>query len=420
MNRREFLRNLTLVSSAVSAPTFLVKHLKAAKALEMTAQAADPGRILVVCELAGGTDGLNTVVPYRNDFYYQQRPQLAIPPQSVLTLDDDFGFHPRMTGFKGLFDDGHLAVVHGIGYPNPNRSHFFSADIFHSANPETANSDGWLAQYVDTLPERDALSALSIGGGVPKALISDAGASPGIRSIETYRLETDAYHPDDAQNKNSAFQQILAQPQNRFDLQQFVGQTALDATLTSVELLEGNDQYQSDVVYPDGAFAENLRTVARIIAADLGVRVFYVSIGGFDTHADQALPNSSVQGFFADLIGQVSDTISAFWSDVEQMGRQDEVLVLTFSEFGRRLFENGSNGTDHGTANQMMLIGSQVEPGLHGTHPSLAPGDLDDVGDMIFTRDFREVYATALGPWLGVDPGPILGPQFAPMDILRV
>ncbi|MEE8585803.1 MAG: DUF1501 domain-containing protein, partial [Acidobacteriota bacterium] len=354
-----------------------------------------------------------------NDFYYGKRPSLAIPESQVLKLDDSYGFHPRMTGFKELFDDGKMAIMHGIGYPNPNRSHFRSKDIWSTAEPNEIGTNGWLASYFDELQATGSLQGLAVGGSVPKSMISESGSLPAIQSIETFRLETDPLHPGDDANKNAAFQQILAQPNSRYNLQQYVTQTALDATLASIELLEGQDNYNSTVEYPSSAFAENLRTCAKIMAADLGVRVYYVTIGGFDTHAEQANPGANTQGALGDLLETVSGGIRAFWEDMQQMGREEQVTIMTFSEFGRRLFENASDGTDHGTANQMFLIGGAVKPGFHGVHPSLAPDDLDSVGDMVFSRDFREVYATVLQSWLGADPVPILGGEFPILDLFE-
>ncbi|HSR69487.1 MAG TPA: DUF1501 domain-containing protein [Acidobacteriota bacterium] len=425
MKRRDFLKNLTFLSSALCAPTFLVKSIKAAKAQGITQAAAANGRVLLVLEMAGGNDGLNTIIPY-NDFNYRdKRPTLGIPANDVLTIDDTYGMHPAMTGMRDLWDEGVLAAIHGVGYPNPNRSHFRSSDIWHTAEPEIVAKDGWLAKHLDELDSQATLEALAIGGGVPKAMISSQGASPAIRSIETFQLDTNlnpgdggGEYPDGA-NINAAFQQVLAQPQNRFGLQDFVGQTALDATLASIELLEGQGGYNSTVEYPDSAFAENLRTVARVMAADLGVSVFYVTLGGFDTHAEQSNGNP-VQGVHATLLDTFSQGLAAFWADMKQLGFDQDVLVMSFSEFGRRLFENASDGTDHGTANQMFLLGGPVIGGFHGEHPSLAPDQLDQIGDMTFTQDFRSVYATVLENWLGGDSAAVLGESWPTLDVLNV
>ena len=206
----------------------------------------------------------------------------------------------------------------------------------------------------------------------------------------------------------------MAQPQKQFGFQDYVSETILDATASSIALLEGRDNYSSTVQYPNSGFAGNMRTIAQIIAADLGVTVFYTRIGGFDTHANQAVGGNPVQGFHNNLLDDVSQTLKAFRDDIAEMGRDKDVVIFTWTEFGRRLRDNGSNGTDHGTANQMFVIGNpaNVRSGFDGEHPSLAPGDLDNVGDMIYSVDFRSVYAHLLSAWLGADATAVLGADF--------
>lgn len=410
MQRREFLKKFTLLSTAIWAPSFLVRTLRAAQASGMTlAEQGNPNRILVVIELAGGCDGFNTVVPYTNDVYYSRRPSLAIAAAQVLKLDGSLGLHPAMTGIKELFDAGQLAIVNGVGYPNPNRSHFRSRDIWHTAEPEKIGRDGWLAKYFDAHPEKGAFQGVNVGGRVPRAMISAEGSSPSIQSIDTYKLETDARYPGDAGNKNATFQEIIGQVQSPYPLHDYVTQTVLDATVSSVQLLEGRSNYQSSVEYPQTPFGNNLRTIAQIIAADLGVTVFYASLGGFDTHASQVVSGNSLQGVHAGLLDNFSSAVKAFLDDMTGMGKAEDVLIMTFSEFGRRVAENGSLGTDHGTANQMFIFGSRVSPGLYGQQPGLSEQELDPVGDMIHTVDFRAVYATVLSRWLGADAESILG-----------
>ena len=380
---------------------------------------AGSGRILVVIELAGGCDGLNTVVPYTNDFYYQERPTLAIDPNSVLALDDQMGFHPALTGFKELYDNGNMAIVQGVGYPNPNRSHFRSRDIWHTAEAEEIGANGWLAKYFDSLQDSDSLQGINIGGRVPKAMISESGSSPSISTIDTYRLQTDPRYPEDQANKNAVFQSILSEPASLFPpFHEYVTQTVLDATFSSAEILEGQDNYNSTIEYPQTAFAGNLKTIAQIIAADIGATVFYATISGFDTHASQVDSTNSQVGSHASLLETVSSSVKAFWDDVRQMGLEDQVLIMSFSEFGRRVSENASDGTDHGTANQMFLFGETINPGLYGEQPSLDPRDLDPIGDLLHNIDFRSVYSTVLGNWLEVDPIPLIGESWPLLPIL--
>ena len=413
-SRRDFLKDLTMISATLSAPTFLVRSLRGAQA-----SIAGSGRILVVIELAGGCDGLNTIVPYTNDFYYQERPTLAIDPQSVLPLDDQLGFHPSLTGFKELYDSGNMTIVQGVGYPNPNRSHFRSRDIWHTAEAEKIGKNGWLAKYFGSFEGSGSLQGINIGGRVPKAMISESGSSPSISSIDTYKLQTDPRYPEDEANKNAVFQSILSEPPTRFPpFQEYVTQTVLDATFSSAEILEGQDNYNSTIEYPDTAFAGNLQTIAQIIAADIGATVFYATISGFDTHARQADPTDPSVGTHADLLETVSSAVKAFWDDVREMGLESDVLIMSFSEFGRRVSENASDGTDHGTANQMFLFGENVIPGLYGEQPSLDPQDLDNIGDLLHNVDFRSVYSTVLGNWLEVDPVPLIGESWPILPIL--
>ena len=413
-SRRDFLKDLTMISATLTAPTFLVRSLRGAQGF-MTGS----GRILVVIELAGGCDGLNTIVPYTNDYYYQARPTLAIDPQSVLPINDELGFHPSLTGFKELYDSGNMTIVQGVGYPNPNRSHFRSRDIWHTAEAEEIGTNGWLAKYFDSIQGSGSLQGINIGGRVPKAMISESGSSPSIRSIDTYQLKTDRRYPEDEANKNATFQSILSEPPTLFPpFQDYVTQTVLDATFSSAEILEGQDNYNSTIEYPRTAFASNLKTIAQIIAADIGVTVFYATISGFDTHASQVVPTAPNTGTHADLLETVSSAVKAFWDDMREMNIEYDVLIMSFSEFGRRLSENASDGTDHGTANQMFLFGETIQPGLYGEQPSLAPLDRDPIGDMLHDVDFRSVYSTVLGNWLKVDPAPLIGEPWPVLPLL--
>ena len=416
MERRDFIKKFTLLSTATVAPTFLVKSIKGARARGMlNADLGNPNRIMVVVELTGGNDGLNTVIPYTNEFYQGSRPNLALTgAPNLLTLDSEYALHPAMTGFKELWDNDLLTIVQGVGYPNPNRSHFRSRDIWHTAEPQSVATGGWLASYFNSLEDPESLVGLNIGGAVPRSMVSSEGSAPSILNIDTYQVQTDPVHPEDASNKNAAFQQLLSQPQKQFGFQDYVSETILDASASSIALLEGRDNYASTVQYPNSAFAGNMRSIAPIIAADLGVTVFYAKKGGFDTHANQAQGGNPTQGNHNNLLADVSQTLKAFRDDMVEIGRDKDVVIFTWTEFGRRLRDNGSNGTDHGTANQMFVIGdpSSVRSGYDGTHPSLAPGDLDNVGDMRYSVDFRSVYAHLLSAWLGADSTAVLGANF--------
>ena len=416
MNRRHFLKNFTLLSAAASVPRFLMTTLRAARAGGGLGAGQDEP-LLVVIELNGGMDGLSALVPYSNDLYHQKRPTLGISASQVLKIDDDFGFHPGMTGLKDLFDQGKLSIIHGVGYPNPNRSHFRAQDIWYTAQPDQIVFDGWLGKYLETLPT-GGLRGVSVGGGVSKSLLTADGASPAIRSIERFKLDADPRSAFDAVNLNGAFGQLQSLPRDGAPLLEFAARAALDATSSSVDLLEGQQNYNSTIVYPFTGLGQNLRTAARVMAADLGVRVFYAVLPGFDTHANQIRSDNNLAGRHAALLEEFSQAVKAFHDDLVQMGLWDRTLIVTLSEFGRRLPENGSRGTDHGTANPMFLMGGGVRPGFFGTVPSLAPEDLDGVGDMVFQIDFRQVYATVLQDWLKVDPVPLLGADFPTLEVL--
>ncbi|MBI4445981.1 MAG: DUF1501 domain-containing protein [Acidobacteria bacterium] len=413
MERREFLKKFTLLSTTLSAPTFLVRGLRAAQQSGALQSASSSSRVLIVVELAGGCDGLNTVIPHGNLSYYAARPTIAIPSADVLKLNEVIGLHPSLQGVSELYAEGKVGIIQGVGYPNPNRSHFRSRDIWHTAEPDVIETEGWLAKYFDAQQASVTLKGINIGGTVPRAMTSQKGSSPAITSIDTYRLQTDSKYPQDRTAKDATFQRIFSEPHNQLGyFQEYVTQTVLDATISSVQLLDGKKNYSSSVVYLNNAFATNLKTIAQIISTDLGVKVFYTTLGGFDTHAAQVLAGDPRQGVHANLLSTLSTALKVFYEDMKQMGKENEVLIVTFSEFGRRVNENGSAGTDHGTANQMFVLGGLVNGGIYSEHPSLDRDKLDAVGDMKFNVDFRAVYATLLGKWLGVDPGPIVGGSF--------
>ena len=419
--RRNFIKNFTFLSTASVVPSFLVKSVQGSMQTGMdNTEFGNPNRIMVVIEFAGGNDGLNTVIPYTNDYYLSSRPDLGLGSgPNLLTLDQEYALHPAMSGFKEMWDNDLLTIVHGVGYPNPNRSHFRSRDIWHTAEPENVKTDGWLAKYFNSLENPDALVGLNIGGSVPRSMISSEGSAPSILNIDTYQIQTDPFHPEDYSNKNSAFQKLMAQPQKKFSFQDYVSETILDATASSIALIEGRDKYSSIIEYPNSAFARNMKTIAQIIAADLDVMVFYTRIGGFDTHANQVVAGNSLQGIHANLLDDVSQSIKAFYDDMVEMGRDKDVVVFTWSEFGRRLHDNGSLGTDHGTANEMFVIGdpANVQSGYAGIYPSLAPDALDQTGDMVYTIDFRSVYSHLISSWLGADATSVIDGDFTDPSI---
>ncbi len=412
--RRDFLKRGSLfVSMGVTAPTFLTTTARALAAQDDSCTTG-PGanRILLVVQLGGGNDGLNTFVPYTDPTYYRVRPALAVPESDVLTISDSLGLNPALAPFKEMFDANQLSIVQGVGYPNPNRSHFRSTDIWTSANPETLEETGWLGRFLDAQcsGEDRRLRAVDIGTTVSRLFWTGQSIVPAISSIETFDLEADAEFPDDQSNQIEALKLLNAGGSGR-DYDDYISRVAIDALATSDELKRIAASYASTIEYPQGEFADGLKTIAKIISGDLGTRVFHITKGGFDTHAAQANSHGT-------LLTDVAESIQAFMRDMERIGRADDVLIMTFSEFGRRVAENASVGTDHGAAASLCLIGSGINAGIIGDHPSL--DDLDD-GDLKFGIDFRSVYGTILQDWLGATPAPIIGTSdFPALDLVRV
>ncbi len=407
--RREFLvRGLGLVSVGAALPHFLVRTALAGPA------AKGGESILVVLQLSGGHDGLSAVVPYRNDDYARNRNATRIGVNEVLKIDDTIGLHPGLTGLRDLLDQHALAVVQGVGYPNPNRSHFKSMDIWHSAdNSGRPIQSGWIGRYGDqTLGGHgDPKRVLSIGSErAPQAIQGKEFSGLSLQRPEAYRYIAGQAAPrlGEAYRK---LNQLSAQEGSSNANRDFIARTALDADASSDTIQKLAQQRPGTASYPQTTLGASLRTVAALIAGGLSTRVYYVFHGGYDTHAGQRQRHDR-------LMTELSEAVAAFQKDLTQQGNAQRVLTMSFSEFGRRVRENGSQGTDHGTAGPMFLIGPGVLPGLHGEHPSLADADLDH-GDLRFQLDFRRVYATVLEQWLGTTSVPILGQRYPLVNCLK-
>jgi uncharacterized protein (DUF1501 family) len=429
--RRVFLkRGLTVLSAAATMPAFLQRTVYAINNpadMPLTQTAAGQGeQILVVIQLSGGNDGLATVVPLDNDDYRRARPQLALT-QNLLALDKKVALHPDLTSFKDLYDAGQLAVVQGVGYPNPNRSHFRSMEIWHTADPKNPPKDGWLGRYFDaqcsgidpktgkavTL-QPDPKAAIHIGTESPLALHGSKFAAISFQRPESYQWF--------AGNKNvdpklkAAFNEVndLSMHGEKTSTGNptldFLERTALDAQLTSDEILAVTTKYKAAVTYPATPLGQQLQMVAQMIAGGLKTRVYYVSLGGFDTHTNEKQSHDR-------LMQTLSAGVGAFMKDLKSQGNDHRTVVMTFSEFGRRVAENASRGTDHGTAAPMFVFGPSVKGGVYGDHPSLRPQDLDQ-GDLKFHTDFRSVYASILKTWLKANDQQILGASFKPLPFL--
>lgn len=374
--------------------------------------AANPNRILVVLELMGGNDGLNTVVPYSDANYPKARSRIGVDLTKVLDLDSHLALNPVMTGLKSLWDAGRVAVLEGVGYPNPNLSHFASRDIWHLADPTLEETRGWLGRWADgALADSDnPLACCAISQSLPKTLLSDSVLVPTFTDLASYSYATDGQYPGDAQNQLDAF---LAENGSRYEIESTprvlsrVGSDAI-ASSNSLESVAGGSPPAAP--YPDGTLGAAMQLVAQIIAGKLGSRILYVTFGGFDNHANEDRDHDG-------LLASVSDSISAFFADLDARGLAGDVLLMTWSEFGRRIADNASNGTDHGTAAPHFVVGDAVRKGIYGNPPNLA--SLDPSGNLVFQNDFRAYYGTILSDWLGADSAAILGAGWPNLGFLN-
>lgn len=397
-SRRQFLAD-TLRASSLVALSPLVPQFVA-----QTAKAAAPGKdsVLVVVELSGGNDGLNTVIPYADDLYHKNRPTLRQTKDTVLRLDDSVGLHPKLTGLKTLWDAGQLSVVQGVGYPNPNRSHFESMDIWHTAD-EKGGKTGWLGRgAAEFAGESGGVPLLHLGGNnLPLALVGAAGGAVSVNDRNSFKLDLTGGRPD---ARKRLLQDLSATSSSRDDLATFVRRRQVQ-TLTAVETLHDLLEGRGAVRRWGNGLDSKLRVVAGLITRGFGTRVFYVNLDGFDTHADQGPSH-------ARLMTELGDAVGNFFQSLKAAGQDKRVRLMTFSEFGRRVDENGSRGTDHGAASCLFVAGPTVKAGVVGKHPSLK--DLD-VGDLKYHTDFRRVYAAQLDGWLGCDSRRVLGARWEPL-----
>lgn len=421
--RRSFLtRGLTLVGAGVTVPAFIERSAAALAAPAGTRAARGGGdqRVLVVVQLAGGNDGLNTVVPTTNDLYFKRRPTLAIAKGQALKLTDDAGLHPSLKGLKALYDAGSLAVVQGVGYPNPNRSHFQSTDIWSTASPDGKLHTGWIGRYFDAQCKGqdppNPKAGVSLTAEMPLAMLGQKFAPVAFQKPESLSWNEGKKRPIRrgmvGDNPQQAAFERLNQPERkgRGEVSEldYLQRTALDARISAADI-QTAARGSAAVNYPNTPLASSLRTVARMIAANMPTRIYYLQQGGFDTHTGQ-------QNRHPQLLSQLGDAIKAFCDDLRASKQFDRVTLMTFSEFGRRVEENASGGTDHGTAAPLFIAGGQVKAGILGAAPSL---EKLDAGDLIYTTDFRGVYASMLKDWLGADAGKLLGGQFSPLPIFQ-
>jgi len=408
ITRRAFLKTSSMIALGASVPSFLSKT--AAQAPIATRPGARD-TILVVVQLTGGNDGLNTVIPHADPEYARLRPTLRQSRDQVRRINDQIGLHPSMNALADLLQDQSLCIVQGVGYPNPSQSHFRSMDIWQAASTERDLNEGWIGKALRHVPAASSFHLAGNNEAAPLALTGSPVRVPSITSLADFQLRIEAAGNADrrAQQQVIETSALPAGGVPAAGLLDFVQRTATNTYASSHRLQELGRTYEPRVPYPTSALANHLRLAAQLIDGGLGARLFYVTLDGFDTHAGQAGPH-------ANLLREVSDAISAFYRDLSQRGHRDRLMIMTFSEFGRRARENGSRGTDHGSGAPMFLVGGRVKPGLVGAHPSLT--NLED-GNLRHHTDFRQVYATLLDSWLGVPSRQVLGQEFQPVDVLR-
>ena len=428
LSRRDILKgSILLAASGVAAPNFILHSAYASQdnqtngTTSVAANAASSStfasndNILVVLQLIGGNDGLNTVVPYGSDTYYSVRPTLAINRNEVLKIDDGLGLHPNLRGLKALSDRGHLAIISNVGYPNPTRSHFTAMEIWETANVNPG-ATGWLGRALDSMARTDLentpdpqeiakkrLAAAYIGPTANKSLFAQATIVPSLASLNAFNLQTDARYGNDSGYQIETIHKLFDSKTVPTGVNaKYVRNAALSAIETGDALNALASKLTSKGTYPKSNFAQGMQLIAQLISGNLGTRIFYITASGYDTHYAERQTH-------AQLLSDIDGGLAAFWADIEKQGKTDKVTLMTFSEFGRRVAENGSQGTDHGAGQPMFIMGGHIKGGIYGGHPDL--NNLLD-GDVRPMYDFRQVYATLLGDWLGFSTDSVLNGHF--------
>jgi len=410
VTRRQFVKGgVAAFTVTFAAPEFLSDLAQA--------QGAHT-RNFVVLYLSGGNDALSMLVPYNDQFYYSRRPTLAVPAGQVLQIGADasgvnLGLHPRLTGLKQIFDQGRLAFVQRTGYENQSRSHFLGTDIWSTANPTNPQDLGWVGRYLDSLPSPvDPLAGWNTTATLPHVLQART-AVPAIANPAGYSFASPNTGAEATAERAAAVRIASHVPVDRPQLAFVYGST--QAALSTLDRVATVAQYAPSVTYPNTGFGQALRAVAGAMNKGIGTRVFYVTTGGFDTHSGQAV--TAANGAYFNLMATLNDGLIAFYNDLKNQGLLEDTLVLSFSEFGRRITENGSQGTDHGAASVMLALGGRVSGGLYGTSATLSPDPSNPTlenaaGDIHFETDFRSVYARVIDNWLGGDSTRLLNGNF--------
>jgi len=375
----------------------------------MASNTKDP--VLVILQLSGGNDALNTVIPYSNPLYHDNRPKVGIPEDQVLAINDSIGFHPAMGPIKKLYDEGKVAIIQGIGYPNPSRSHFRSMDIWHTCEPTKVGDEGWVGRAIrDIDPQKEnVLTGVNFGRGLPRALAVPGVPVASVGNLETYGVLTGIEAEDQRLMALETFSRTYSPMLGKGPVLSYFAQTGLDALKGADILSTALDNYTSSVKYGNDDVAQYMKNIVQTNLANLGTRVLYTTApyNSFDTHAGELANHTR-------LWTQTAQAIGAFYDDLKEHNATDNVVLFVFTEFGRRVHDNGS-GTDHGAGGHAFVIGDAVKGGLYGEYPSLEAGKLME-GDLHYNNDFRGTYATLLERWMGLDSKSIVGGSFEQLD----
>ena len=369
----------------------------------MATSKKDP--VLVVLQLSGGNDYFNTIIPYNDPLYRDNRPAVGIPDDQILHLDNEYGMHPAMSAVRDMYNDGKMAIIHGVGYPDSPRSHFRSMDIWHTCEPDKLGTEGWLGMATKALDpnKENIVTSVSFGPSMFRSMVYPDVPIACIDDLETYGLLTGIEQEQQRMKILDRFSRIYSPVMGSDSVMQYMGQTGLEAMKGADILKVAPEMYSSNVEYADTPIAKKLKGIAQIHTANLGTRIFYCDHGSFDTHANQA-------GLHGQLWTDVGEALGDFFADLREHDAADNVLVFMFSEFGRRVHDNGS-GTDHGAGGVSFLVGDMVKGGQYGEYPSRKQEDLSQ-GDLVPNLDFRSVYTSILEDWLQVESGPIVKGSF--------
>ena len=396
MDRRKFLKQSSLASSLFFVPSFI-------KAFEQVAKESLGYKKLVIIQLSGGNDGLNTIIPFNNDIYYKNRPGIAIPKNNIIRATDELGFNENLAPLKNLYDKGYLSIINNVGYPNPNRSHFRSTDIWHTASDsDKYYNTGWLGRYIDKYGKMP-YSGIELDDSL--SLIMKGHSINGIATKNPALLFRNVQTP--------FFKKVLKNQSDDHLSEHNLGylyKTMIEAKSSAKYIYQTSKTYSNKFEYPKNSFGQQLKTTAKFINSNLDTKVYYISMGGFDTHANQKNRQNK-------LLETYSNSLDVFIKDLEQNDTFKDTLILTFSEFGRRVKQNAAGGTDHGAANNVFIIGKNLnKQGFYNDAPNLS--NLDGNGDLKYAVDFRSIYATILDKWLQVDDESILDKSFSKLDFI--